>query len=274
VGDHRVLRKSASLQYFLELDDEKFKELANQKLPAKIKSSYGSFFRKSISTEEKMITIARLFTNNLEEIIKSLKLKLTNVIKTRKESSKTIEEFGDSFKSLSDLEKDNHKFKKTLELIRERTNSLAKAGYVQSDKESIHLIEGLIYYESKCASVRISIQNLTDLRSVKDDQIFATQSVNDKLNSTQKFPIGKEVLIEKLKKDLEDEKKKETDLINSLNIQVENFKSDFIMFSKQREVDFRIILESFVKLQTEYHMTSIKEWSNIIPSIENIFDEK
>lgn len=258
IFDHPKLKESKYFKMFLELNDQEFNVVKQDKIQPKVTSSW-SFFRKVISKEEDLIIEAKKIVNQLDLLYKTLKQKLTQMIETRKLMSKSISEFTLSFQQLGLLEKsiEQGPLSNTLLELSNKSQEVSISMLSQSERENIKIIETLHYYQGIILSIQKQFNNLELLRYQRDEATVTRQNL-------EKY--------KKVETELQLQKAKELESSYESLYQscLENFKNDYTRFHQERKIDFRVMILEFVLLQSDYASSCEKSWDSLIPSLKNI----
>jgi len=274
VGEHPVLQTSVELQQYLEATEEEFNVMKNAKAKAAKGSGGFSLFKSKGSTPEpEWITSHKKFTDKLEGALKELRQKLQNMITKRKEMAAGINDFGKSFITVGNIEKEydqGNSLAKNLLDVGQAADQLSKITEEQAQRETMQVIETLTYYLGMCDSIKHTSSQLEEMRTEKDH----CQSNLTSLQAAKEKPNLKEDKRQQLESQIEEATHKLNAKTEKLEQSEELFKNDLERFDLERKIDFSCMLQSFLNLQVEYNQKLHEHWSQLIPGVNaSIYEE-
>lgn len=276
VAEHPLLQKSPTLQQFLEIENEaefnaaRSGKVENVQTP-KSRTALGNLLKSKQHTKEpEWITQQKLFLGKLDESLKSLKLKLQDMVQRRKELSAAVSDFAKAFRHLGLVEKSYEEGSLCRSLL--ETSQKAESSSVcilsLANRETIQVIETLTYYLGMIESIKKGAAHLENLRYDRDDLTHQIKNQKVLFEKLCKQP-GKEVKAKEAEKvvfDLEEKEKQATRVYDKAETQ---FRRDLQRFDMERRVDFSYMLSAFVQLQ----ISSSVDNQNIWKAVEVIIDD-
>ena len=262
------------LQNFLEASEEEFNVMKNTKSKAnKSGGGFSLFKSKGATPEPEWITNHKKFIDKLEIALKELRQKLQIMITKRKEMASAFLEYGKSFMTVGNIEKEydpSNSLAKNLLDVGQSGEQLSKVTDDQAQKETMQVIETLTYYLGMCDSIKHTASQVEDMRNEKDSAQYNLNSLivaKEKPNLKEDKKQQLETQIEQAQTTL----KNKTEKLESGEVL---FKSDLERFDLERKIDFSCMLQSFLNLQIEYNQKLHEHWSDRIPQINaSIYEE-
>eukprot|EP00756_Hemistasia_phaeocysticola_P045148 Hpha_TRINITY_DN18912_c0_g1::TRINITY_DN18912_c0_g1_i1::g.17642::m.17642/K17917/SNX1_2; sorting nexin-1/2 len=280
VGNHPVLQGSSALQEFLELDTEEFgRRVRNPQKKDKVEIELGAGERmkqlfgggKAEATEDSVAwRETKMYVDQLESSLNMLKTRIELLVKRRRDTSSSLQEFGKAFAKVGEIEQQYEagSLANALKDVGHNSEHLAIAYQEQADSETIQVVETIGYYVGLCNAVRECITRLLRMCSTRD--ILASRVITLDEERQQVYAAGKQAKARQLDTDIQKVTERR-DAASRLVDEVEaKFKTELRRFHKEKQYDVKQMLKQFVDLQLNYSARMKKSWEALLPSVEAI----
>ncbi|KAJ9450395.1 Sorting nexin 1 [Diplonema papillatum] len=281
VGAHPQLYCSQSFVSFLELEEEAdFMKLTKQprkKVEVDLNASEkmmqmksSVFGNKPKNAEEASWEETRQYVAQLENSLNMLKERVELLVKRRRETGTSLNEFGKAFKKVGDVERSYEEGPLSTALVDvgHHSEHLALVYGEQADTETIQVVETIGYYIGMCGAIKDVIKRLQRMASTRDILEQSLAHMNEEKTAAE--TAGKDQKVRTLESDIQvttaNFEKARTLAENAAN----SFADELRRFHREKQYDIKQMLKSFVELQLEYANKMKKSWETLLPSVEAI----
>eukprot|EP01059_Diplonema_ambulator_P015465 TRINITY_DN26607_c0_g1_i1.p1 TRINITY_DN26607_c0_g1~~TRINITY_DN26607_c0_g1_i1.p1 ORF type:complete len:419 (+),score=173.09 TRINITY_DN26607_c0_g1_i1:54-1259(+) len=281
VGAHPKLHCAQSFVSFLELEEEadfvKLTKQPRKKVEVELSSTEkmvqmknNMFGNKNKTAEETQWEETRQYISQLESSLVMLKERVELLVRRRRETGGSLNEFGKAFAKVGDIERSYQEGPLATALVDvgHHSEHLATVYDEQAETETVQVVETIGYYIGMCTAVKDNIKRLKNMASTRDILEQSLKNLNDDKAVAQQQ--GKEAKATTIEHEIQATTAKHEEAKKLFDSASATFAEELRRFHREKQYDIKQMLKSFVELQLEYANKMKKSWETLLPSVEAI----
>lgn len=210
------------------------------------------------------------YMDHLERSLVLLKDRIELLVKRRRETSSSLQEFGKSFVKISEIERSYEEgpLSKALTDVGHHAEHLSIVYQEQADNEIIQVVETIHYYVGLTNAVRDVIKRIQKLVLTKETMEHGLAQLVEKQSKLRQG--GKEDALRKLELEISNATQRKEEATSDVTAVEEIFRQEVRRFHQEKQYDIKSMLKAFVDLQKEYADKMKTSWESVVPSINAI----